>query len=227
MNLSKNPKLILLDIYGTLLNMDEVEKRVNSLLETKQGYIIWMDLFMQYCFVDNCIEQFNDFSSIAKATMQMAGDILGKEIDLQEVDTILEILKQVPINEGVQQGLSMLNDLGFRIAALTNAPEIIIRNRMERTGLISYFERILSAEHVKKYKPSILVYNWACQEMKVKPEDVLLVTMHGWDIAGANNAGIQTAYMQQSKRLLYPLTPNPDLSCSSLVELASVLSQPK
>lgn len=217
------PQVILLDVYETLLDMTEVERRVNALLDSKRGYVIWLELFMEYCFVDNCTVQFNDFTSIAKATMQMAGATLNRLLDDYDVNDILELLKHLPVHSGVPQGLSLLNDLDIRVAALTNSSEQTVRHRMERTGLVSYFEKVLSAERVKKYKPSIEVYAWAAEEMNVDMQDILLVSAHGWDIAGAANAGMQTAYMKQSGRTLYPLAPTPDFTCSTLDELAHQL----
>ncbi len=217
------PAVVLLDVYETLLDMTVVEKRVNQILDNKRGYFLWFELFMQYCFVDNCIVQFNDFASIAYATMQMAGRTLGEEIDEHDINEVLELLKHLPVHEGVQEGLSQLNDAGFRIAALTNSPERTVTERMERTGLISYFEKVLSAEHVRKYKPSLEVYEWAIAQLNVQPGEVLLVSAHGWDLAGAVNAGMQTAYLKQSKQMLYPLAPKPNYICTSLTDLASQL----
>lgn len=217
------PTVILLDVYETLLDMTEVEKKVNLLLDNKRGYTIWFELFMEYCFVDNCIVQFNDFASIAYATFQMAAQTVGREIDEQDINDVLELLKHLPVHEGVQEGLSKLNDAGFRIAALTNSPEGTVTERMERTGLISYFEKVMSAEHVKKYKPSIDVYKWAVAKMDVQADEVLLVSAHGWDLAGAVNAGMQTAYVKQSKQMLYPLAPEPTYTCTNLADLADQL----
>jgi len=222
-DITTRPTVIMLDVYETLLDMSGVEKLVNQLLGSKRGYILWFDLFMQYCFVDNCIEQFNDFASIAYATLQMAGRTLGQEIDEHDINEVLELLKHLPVHEGVQDGLSQLNDNGYRIAALTNSPERTVTERMERTGLISYFETVMSAEHVKKYKPSIAVYEWAINKMGVIAGDVLLVSAHGWDLAGAVNAGLRTAYLKQSKQMLYPLAPKPDYICNNLVDLAGQL----
>ena len=56
----KKPRLILFDVYETLIDMNEMEKRVNHLMNSKRGYQIWFELFMQYCFVDNCIDQCRD-----------------------------------------------------------------------------------------------------------------------------------------------------------------------
>lgn len=221
---SASIKLILLDVYETLLDMSEAERRVNELLRSKWGYAIWFELFMQYCFVDNCIVQFNDFSSIARATMQMAARTLGVRCADDNVTEIMEVLKHLPLQSGVQEGLSQLHDLKFRIAALTNSPEHTVNDRMERTGLISYFETVLSAEHVGKYKPSIKVYDWAAKTLKLEPSQILLVSAHGWDIAGAANAGMRTAYMKQNKQMLYPLAPEPDFTCNNLPDLAVKLS---
>jgi 2-haloacid dehalogenase len=215
------PTLILLDVYETLLDTGEMQRRVNHLLDSKRGYTIWFELFMEYCFVDNCTAQFNDFNSIANATMHMAARSLGNAVDENEVQNILALLKHLPLHEGVEEGLSVLSDHGFRIAALTNSPEVTIRERMELTGLISYFEMVLSAEHVKKYKPCIEVYEWAAKQLGIEASEILLVSAHGWDIAGASNAGMQTAYLKQSNQMFYPLAPKPIYTIKNLADLAS------
>ena len=221
----KKHKIIVLDVYETMLDMSDVERKVNSLMDSRKGYLLWFELFMQYCFVDNCTVQFNDFVSIARATMQMTASKLDRNIAAHEIDNILETLKQLPVHEGVQAGLSALNDEGYRIAALTNSPGKVVCERMERTGLISYFECVLSAEHVKKYKPSVEVYRWAAKKANAKEDEMLFVSAHGWDIAGAANAGMTTAFMQSGNEILYPLAPKPGFFCSSLLDLANQLKE--
>lgn len=151
-------ELILFDVYETLLDMSEVRRRVNDLMDSRSGYTLWFELCMQYCFVDNCTIQFNPFDSIARATMYMAGEYFHRKINEHDITDVLEVMKHLPLHEGVQGGLSALHDKGYRIAALTNSPGNIVLERMNRTGLISYFEKVLSAEHVQKYKPCIEVY---------------------------------------------------------------------
>lgn len=219
------PKIILLDVYETILDMSDIEKRVNNLMNSKRGYILWFELFMQYSFVDNCTVQFHDFASIAEATLSMTARMLNEKIQSDDIKEILELMKHLPIKENVQKGLSSLHDQHYRIAALTNSPEKIVRERMQLTGLISYFEEVLSAEKVGKYKPAIEVYQWATKKLKVDPGQILLVSSHGWDIAGAENAGMQTAYLKQNKQMLYPLAPAPDFTCNNLKDLADQLKQ--
>ena len=218
------PKVLLFDVYETLLDMRDVEIRVNRMLDSKRGYIIWFELFMQYCFVDNCVHQFHDFNAIASATLQMAGRVLDKNISQDDADQVLDLLKQAPLHEGMQEGFSDLVNQDFRLATLTNSSERIIRERMERTGFISYFEMVLSAERVRKYKPCVEVYEWAAQQLKVNLNEILLVTSHDWDIAGGANAGMPTAYMKRKNEVLNLLTPDPDIICENLVDLVNQLS---
>ncbi|HWJ25297.1 MAG TPA: hypothetical protein VNS32_02075, partial [Flavisolibacter sp.] len=104
------PKLILLDVYETLLDMSEIERKVNSHLDHKRGYDLWFGLLLQYCFVDNFLDSFNTFSSIAHATMKMASKKLDKAVSDNDIDAILELMKHLPLHEDVHEGLSRLYD---------------------------------------------------------------------------------------------------------------------
>lgn len=217
-------KLILLDVYGTLLDMRHVERKVNEIMKSKRGYIYWFELFMQYCFVDNCIVQFNDFNSIARSTLQMSARMFSVSLTHEDINEIFELLKQLPIQNDVTKGLSKINDHRLRIAALTNSPEATVIARMERTGLISFFEKVLSAEHVGKYKPDKSVYDWAAASLELKPQEIMMVSIHDWDIAGAANAGMMTAFIQQNNQLFYPLIPKPDFTSKNLNDFANQIT---
>jgi 2-haloacid dehalogenase len=218
------PQLIIFDVYETLLDISEMGRRINVLTESKRGYTIWFELFMQYCFVNNSMDHFQDFMSIAKATLQMTGNKLGKIISETQADDVLQLLKHPPVFEEVPTALSQLRDEGYRVAALTNAPEKIVCDRMERTGLISYFEEVLSAEKARKYKPEKQVYQWAADKLHINTSEVLMVTTHIWDVAGAANAGMKTAWLQKGKQITDGLSPTPDLTCKTLIELVSMLT---
>lgn len=217
------PSVIILDVYDTLLDMALVEKKVTDLLDNKRGYRIWFELFMQYCFVDNCTERFHNFAAIAGATLKMAARLFGRSVDDYDVANTLELFRHLPLQENIQQGLSGLADQQYSLAALTNAPSQLVLERMELTGLVSYFEKVLSAEAVKKYKPCREVYEWAAFKMNVPCHEVLFVSSHGWDVAGAANAGMQTAYLQKPDELFYPLAPQPTMTVAGLEELAQKL----
>lgn len=219
------PQLLLFDVYETLLEMELVERKINSFLNSKRGYTLWFELFVQSCCVDNLLNKHHSFTALARAALQMAGEMLGEHVTEDRADEAVELLNHLPVKEGVTDAFTKLYDQGFRIAALTNVPMDIIDSRMERTGLVSYFEAVLSAEAVEKYKPAADVYKWAAQQLGLACSDILLVSAHGWDIAGAANAGMQTAYLQSKQRLFYPLAPQPDLWLSNIEDLTTAFVQ--
>ncbi len=222
----KQPAVIFIDVYETMLNMEDVERKVNSILDSKRGYVIWTELFMQYCFIENCLHRFNDFLDIGKATMQMAGNILGRNVSDAQALSALELLKHVPLHEDVHEGLSQMRDMGVRLAALTNASSGIVMERMERTGLVSYFEKLLTSDVIRKYKPCTEVYQWALDAMDVAASEAMMVTSHGWDLAGAANAELQTVYIQRSQQGLYELAPPPIFQCRNFTELMTEMQAP-
>jgi 2-haloacid dehalogenase len=162
--------------------------------------------------------------SIGKATLQMAARKLGRSVSDAEANDVLILLKHLPVHEDVPSCLSEIKDNGYLIIALTNTPEKLVMERMERTGLVSYFDEVLSAETVKKYKPDKSVYQWAAKKINSNLNEMLLITAHGWDIAGAANAGMKTAFLKRHKEFLYPLSPEPDLTGNQLSELVSALT---
>jgi 2-haloacid dehalogenase len=217
------PKIIVFDVYGTLLSMSDVERKVNQVMDSVRGYTIWFEMFMQYCFANNSLDSFHDFASIGRTTLQMAAYKLGRSVSESESDEVLALLKHLPVHEDVPSCLSELKDNDYTIVALTNAPEKLVFERMERTGLVSYFEEVVSSETVKKYKPDKSVYHWAARKLNSEPDEMLMITAHGWDIAGAANAGMKTAFLKRHRELLYSLSPEPDLSANRLSELVSAL----
>ncbi|WP_132055601.1 haloacid dehalogenase type II [Pseudocnuella soli] len=210
------PGLILFDVYETLMDMSNIQRRINSVLDSKRGFTIWFELLMQYCFLDNCVGQFHPFPDICKATLHMSAKSLGKTVSDHEVDDMLHLMKHLPLHDGVPEALSALKDAGYRLAALTNAPAQVVQERMERTGLISYFDGVMSGEEIKKFKPACEVYQWAAQKMAVPTDDCLLVTAHPWDVAGAHYAGMKTAFIQRPQQMAYPLAPPPDFIAPKL-----------
>lgn len=85
----------------------------------------------------------------------------------------------------------------------------------------------MSIEEVGMYKPHSRVYNWAARKMAVKPAESLLVAAHGWDVAGAQWAGWQTAFISRPGQQLFPLAGKPDIVGPALDQIADQLLKVK
>ena len=219
-----NISLLLFDVYGTLLDMSDVKRKVNKLLDSKRGYILWSETLMHYCMVENATAR-NNFTDIARAAMKMTCKSLEVEFTNDGFEEIFELFKHLPLQEGAKEGLSQLKDKNFRFIARTNFPASTVIERMERTGLISYFEKIITAEETRKYKPDAEAYNFATKYAGIENHRSIMITSHGWDICGAMFAGLQSAYIEKGGEILYPLSPKAQYSAKDLSVLARQLTK--
>lgn len=78
-------------------------------------------------------------------------------------------------------------------------------------------------EAVGKFKPHSSVYQWAAAQMGAGPDECLLIAAHGWDVAGAHWAGLQTAFVARETQQKFPLAPPPDFDVPDLQALVDRL----
>lgn len=76
---------------------------------------------------------------------------------------------------------------------------------------------------MESYKPNLKVYQWAAHKVQTPIEDTMLVAAHGWDITGAQNATMQTAFISRKGQSLYPLATKPSYVFADIQELANTL----
>jgi 2-haloacid dehalogenase len=115
------------------------------------------------------------------------------------------------------------------LAALSNGGFALLTNLVKAADLP--FDCILSAELARNYKPDPSVYRTAARLLDVEPDEILMVAAHGWDLDGAREAGLRTAFLER------PAEKGPDrpadraadvtadVSVASFTELAEVLSR--
>ena len=114
---------------------------------------------------------------------------------------------------------------GFKLVSLTNSSNYGVKTQFENAQLTDFFEARYSIEDIQIYKPDLRAYEWALANLGVKPEEALMVAAHGWDVAGAKAAGMQTAFVARPGKALYPLAQKPDYIVRDLGELVEKLSQ--
>ncbi|MBC7653580.1 MAG: haloacid dehalogenase type II [Oligoflexus sp.] len=221
MNNNNNLPLIVFDVNETLLDMSILKSKINSLLENSKGFRIWFGMLLQYSLVDNCTNNYHDFSAIADATLDMAAQALKTEVDEKKKKTTLATIKELTAYQDVPKGLQLLKENGFRLITLTNSPLATLNAQMQHAKLTQYFEATLSIDSIKKYKPALETYQWAVGQMSVNISDSILVAAHGWDIAGALQAGMQAAFIEREGQSLYPIAPKPQFIGKNLIEVSN------
>lgn len=79
---------------------------------------------------------------------------------------------------------------------------------------------MLSADAVERYKPARQAYDHAAKKLNVKPNNILLIAAHSWDIAGAMAAGCEAGFVARPEKVLSPGGPKPKYEAVDLSALA-------
>jgi 2-haloacid dehalogenase len=103
---------------------------------------------------------------------------------------------------------------------LTNSTAKSAKAQLEHAKLSDYFDEILSADAVERYKPAREPYEYAAKRLDVKPSEIRLVAAHGWDIAGALAAGCRAAFVQRPEKALDPGGEAPDIVGQGMLDVA-------
>lgn len=90
---------------------------------------------------------------------------------------------------GVLEGLEAFKRMGLRLACITNKAARFTHPLLRDTGLIDYFELILSGDSLPEKKPSPLPLRHACQVFGIEPAELLLIGDSLNDTQAARAAG--------------------------------------
>jgi 2-haloacid dehalogenase len=221
----QTPALLIFDVNETLLNLSGMKGRMNQIFDYECAFGQWFAQMLQYALVGNVTGQYHDFGTIGKAAFQMTEEKLSKKVSADVREEVLKMIRSLPPHPDVSPGLQRLREAGYRLVALTNSTEEVVQQQVEAAGLSGYFEGLFSVDSVKKYKPAPEPYRHVTTRVGVRPEEAMLVAAHGWDVAGALQAGLQAAFVARPGQALYPLAPRPQLIATDLMGLADELTR--
>jgi 2-haloacid dehalogenase len=134
-------------------------------------------------------------------------------------DTFLEL---VP-HPDVEPALRRLRAAGVRVVTLSHGSPGVAEAGLERGGIAPLVERTLTSETVRAWKPSREAYLWAAGVCRVPPERMALVAAHGWDVLGAERAGLTGAWFPRGERVYPPAFPAPAVVAGDLAGAVDAL----
>lgn len=113
----------------------------------------------------------------------------------------------------------------FRVAVVSNADDDHLHQALAENRLTEgAFEFILSSETARSYKPRGPIFRQAAERFGLDPADVLYVgDSPVADVLGARSAGMPVAWLNRLKITRPERVPEPEIEVGNLAELADVL----
>ncbi len=219
--------LFVFDVNETLLDLAALDAAFTELTGSPHARREWFDLAIHTVLTVTAAGGYRDFFQIASDSAAAVVDAHGRAAGADELHAVLAGMRTMPAHPDVLAGLARLASGGVRLVALTNSPLTSARAQLANAGLGAAFETVFSAEQAGILKPARAAYRMVTDILGVTPADATMVAAHGWDVAGARAAGLNTAFVARPGRRPLPGEPRPTWIASDLGVLADqVLTSP-
>lgn len=167
---------ILFDLDGVILDSSDAwHSAVNATLKKFGKKTISKKKFLKAYWGPNLRESFRKIN-LGNDAIQDCNSQYYKFVDklrvFPEAEKILTIAKEK-----------------FKVALVTNTPREITIFSLEKFSLLNYFDVVVAGDDVKNAKPSPEMILKACEELKVKPENSILVGDTYADVIAGKKAG--------------------------------------
>ncbi|HVB55472.1 MAG TPA: haloacid dehalogenase type II [Candidatus Acidoferrales bacterium] len=217
------PRILVLDVNETLLDVNTLRPFFERFFGDGDVLKEWFARTLLYSQTVTQTNNYVDFSTVARLALEMTAKIHGVQCHEADTASILDAMKSLPAHPEVPGALQRLRQDGFRLVTLTNSSQSVAEAQMHSADLAHLCERIFSVDAVRKFKPHPEPYHYVAKQLNVKTSEMVMIAAHPWDLMGAKAAGLEVGFVKRPGASWFALSPMPELSASTLDELATRL----
>ncbi len=214
---------LVFDVNETLLDLSFLDGPFEEVFGEASVRREWFTQLLQLSMVVSTTDTYRDFRVLAGEALEVAAGRRGVNLNDRSRSSILGMIVQLPAHPDVAASLDRLKSAGITLAALTNSPPDTVHAQLTNTGLIDRFDRVMSVEPTRRFKPHPAPYEMAADELGIGPSRLWMVAAHDWDIAGAMRVGYKGAFLARPGQWFSPGHRPPDVTGADLTEVTDRL----
>lgn len=223
------PETLCFDMYGTLCDTSSVTETLAAELDASATLVgeldaTWRAKQLQYSYQSALMDDYQPFWEVTAGALDYALAQWGVDADEATRDRILESYNHLDAYPAAVDTLTRLSDAGHTVTVLSNGNPEMLETLAANAGLASHLDDIISAHEVETFKPNPVVYENAADRTDTAIEDCRLVSGNAWDVAGAGNAGMATAWVDRSNDPFERIGVEPSLTVGGLADVANELA---
>jgi 2-haloacid dehalogenase len=215
----------LFDVYGTLLDVYSVTRRAEELYPGAGARLAlaWRDKQLEYSRVRTLSDRYVPFSQVTREALAFVLDALQLPGEGGRFDALLDEYKRLAPFVDVAPALERLQRAGVRTGVLSNGDAEMLETALVTSGLHRWIDIVLSADQVRAFKTSPLVYALGPRTLKRPASEILFVSANGWDAIGAAWYGYTSFWVNRLGLPLERLGGRPHGVGSTLADAADFL----
>ena len=217
--------MFVFDAYGTLLDVDAAAREAAAepgMEALKENWLPiakgWRERQLRYSWLCSMMGKYDDFWELTIRAL----DTTLEEHALASNDKVrarlLSLYSELSAYQEVPEVLANLKAAGHRLAVLSNASPSMLVKALDAAGISEWFDKLLSVDVLKCYKPTPAVYQLIPERFDCKPSDVTFFSSNNWDVSGAGAFGFKTIWVNRTGVVWDNLPGKPDIIVNSISE---------
>jgi 2-haloacid dehalogenase len=218
------PAALTFDMYGTLVDPLGIGRALQPHV-ADPGAVArrWRETQLRYAALLAAMEHYHDFGWVTERALDHALATTGNDLDAVARRELVAAYDELDAFADTRPGLEGLREAGHTLAVFSNGTRAMIERVVGGAGIADCFDDLISVDEVGTFKPSPRVYHHAAARVGRDPADTWLVSANPFDVVGAANAGLRTAWVDRGASAFDPLGPEPDVVVGDLGALADAL----
>lgn len=216
---SKKLKAFVFDAYGTVFDVHSVVELAEKFFPGKGSLVsqTWRAKQIEYMFLRSLMGRYVPHNENTEAALIYTCKFLQLECDsAHRAQLMAAYLQLKPFPEAVA-ALESLS--GYKRAILSVGTQPMLREMVNHAGMGRLFDKLISVDAVKVYKPHPATYQLVLDELGITKSEVGFVTSNYFDVAGAKSFGFEVFWINRSNMVPDELGLLPDHVLSNLAEL--------
>jgi 2-haloacid dehalogenase len=218
--MTRRPAAVAFDVIETLMSLEPLRARLTDIGQPAGLLEAWYTRTLRDGMALSATGDFVAFTDVAEAALR---GLTHYTVSDEQVAHVMAGWGELPAFPDALPAVTRLTQAGVRVSCLTNGSAYLASSFVNRTGLGTGVDRVISVEEVYRWKPAGVVYLYAAEMLGVPPDRLALVAAHDWDCHGAKRAGLTTGWVsRKSGGFGAPFAP-PDVTGEDLTEVAAKL----
>jgi 2-haloacid dehalogenase len=212
---------VLFNLTGTLVDPTVLAQPLGDSGADEDLVLAALDDAIAMAMVDNLTGALSPLDELVHAAMRRRLRLAGGEES--RAAAALELMGTMPAYLEVPGALETLRARGLRLGVLAQSSARATDSVLRFAGLRDRFEMVLSAQDAVAYNPDLRPYRMAIERTGSTGAEIVFVSTHWWDVAGAKRAGMRTGWVARRERSLLEHVPPPDYTGRDLAETAAAI----
>jgi 2-haloacid dehalogenase len=203
------PKAVIFDAYGTLFDVHSVVAAAEQMFPGHGDALsqLWRQKQIEYTQLrtlsDPAGARYQPFWNITLDALRYAARRLGLDLNTSGEKRLMDeyaCLSAYPDTVPALRRLREMRPSGghLGLAILSNGNPQMLDIAVKSAGMTGLFDRVLSVDAVRAYKPAPAAYALGPQAFGSVAREIVFVSSNGWDAAGAGWFGYTTFWINRA-----------------------------